>query len=276
MKKIIIILMITLLIFVGVWVCKNKTLIVNEDIYVGLAKEYIVSIDKNIKEEKIRKVSLSDVNIPILMYHSISDANPKNSLLVPIEQFRNEIKWLKDNGYTAMLMEDVINAMNTGVLPEKPIAITFDDGYTDNYTEAFPILKENNMKATFFVITNNTDKGSDYMSSAMLKEMYEWGMGIENHTSSHIELNKASNDDKIIAIKEAKDFLKDKLNIESKYLCYPVGRYDSETIEVAKSLGIEAAVTTEPGISKSENGYWSLKRVRINPMNLEEFIKKLQ
>ncbi|WP_411170201.1 polysaccharide deacetylase family protein [Clostridium sp. MB05] len=232
--------------------------------------------EKNTKieeKDKINYVNLNvnDVRIPILMYHSIADTDPNNNLLVPISQFEGQVKWLKENGFTPMLLEDVVEAFNTGKVPEKPVAITFDDGYADNYTEAYRILKEHGMKATFFIITDKTDVDGWYMNSNMLKEMHKDGMGIENHTSRHIEFTKISREDKIAIIKEGINTLKEKVGVDSKFVCYPVGRYDDETIEVEKELGIKAAVTTEVGIAKASDGMYSLKRIRMSPMDIEAF-----
>ncbi|MGG7058764.1 polysaccharide deacetylase family protein [Clostridium tertium] len=225
-------------------------------------------------EEKNNDYIILDVNevrIPILMYHSISDSDLNNNLLVPIKEFEAEVKWLKENGFTPMLLDDVLEAYNTGYVPKRPVAITFDDGYADNYTDAYRILNENKMKATFFIITNNTDTDSFYMNSNILKEMKDNGMGIENHTSRHMEFTNISRDEKAMIIQEGIDILKEKLGVDSKFVCYPVGRYDEETIEVEKELGIKAAVTTEPGISSLNDGIYSLKRVRMTPMEIDSF-----
>lgn len=225
------------------------------------------------KEEKINYLTLgvNEVRIPILMYHSIADSDPNNTLLVPTAQFEEQIKWLKESGFTPMLLDDVVESFNTGKVPEKPVAITFDDGYSDNYTDAYRILKQYNMKATFFIITDKTDIDGWYMNSNMLKEMSEYGMGIENHTSRHIEFTNISREDKIAIIKEGMEALKEKVGVDSKFVCYPVGRYDDETIEVEQELGVKAAVTTEGGISSLSDGLYSLKRVRISPMDIEAF-----
>lgn len=212
-----------------------------------------------------------DVYIPILMYHSISSANSSNNLLVPPKQFEEQIKWLKKNGFTPLSMDEVVKALKTGKVPKRPVAITFDDGYIDNYTDAYRILKKYDMKGTFFIIADCIGDNKIYLTMDMLKEMRDNGMNIESHTLNHLELNKISKDEKIKSIKGAKDFLKDKLGIESKYLCYPVGRYDEETIKVSKELGIEAAVTTTKGFANLNNGLYSLKRVRMFPMDIETF-----
>lgn len=236
-------------------------------------KEQNEEIKENDKEDKTNYLTLNinDVRIPILMYHSISDSDPNNRLLVPVGQFEEQVKWLKEAGFTPMLLDDVINAYSTGKVPEKPVAITFDDGYSDNYSDAYKILKKYNMKATFFIITNQTDVDSWYMNSNMLKEMKDNGMGIENHTSRHIEFTNIPREDKILIIEEGIKALKEKVGVDSKFICYPVGRYDEETIEVEKELGIKAAVTTEGGISSLQDGLHSLKRVRIAPMDIETF-----
>lgn len=245
----------------------NKVEVENEDKDIKKEEENLPEKNNNDYET----LNVNDVRIPILMYHSISDADSNNSLLIPVKDFEEQIKWLKENGFTPMLLDDVVQAYTTGYVPKRPVAITFDDGYSDNYTEAYRILKENSMKGTFFIITNNTDNDGFYMNSAMLKEMKDSGMGIENHTSKHIEFTTISREDKFNIIKEGRDKLKEKVGVESNYICYPVGRYDDETIEVEKEMGIKAAVTTEYGISSLSDGLYSLKRVRIFPMSIQAF-----
>lgn len=225
------------------------------------------------EKEEVNYLTLdvNEVKIPILMYHSISDNDPNNTLLVPINQFEEQVKWLREEGFTPMLLDDVVQAFNTGKVPERPVAITFDDGYADNYTEAYRILKEYNMKATFFIITNYIDADGWYMNSNMLKEMSNNGMGIENHTSIHIEFTNISREDKALIIKDGMNELKEMVGVESNFVCYPVGKYDDETIEVEKELGIKAAVTTENGVTSLSDGLYSLKRLRISPMGIKKF-----
>lgn len=241
----------------------NENIEINEEIN----NEYVEDDD----ESNYLTLDVNEVKIPILMYHSISNDDPSNTLLVPINEFEDQIKWIKEENFTPMLLDDVLKAFNTGKVPEKVVAITFDDGYSDNYTEAYRILKEYNMKATFFIITDKIDTDGWYMNSDMLKEMSNNGMGIENHTSKHIEFTNISREEKIEIIKEGINKLKEKVGVDSKFICYPVGRYDEETIEVAKELDVQAAVTTENGVSSLGNGLHSLKRIRIAPMDIETF-----
>lgn len=248
---------------------------INTSSDINIKKKEIHDLNKeNIKiNNKIEYVHMESekVKIPILMYHSISDINPMNSLLIPEKQFEEEIKWLRDNNFTPMLLSEVVQSIRTGKVPKRPVAITFDDGYFDNYTDAYRILKKYNMIATFFIVTDYVGKDSMYMNLDNLKEMKSNGMAIENHTSDHLRLYFKTKDEQKKAIKEAKEYLKENLNIDNKYVCYPVGRYNKATIEVAKELGMEAAVTTKNGFASNDDGLLSLDRIRIKPMSIEKF-----
>ena len=127
------------------------------------------------------------------------------------------------------------------------------------------------MKATFFIITNNTDKDGYYMSTDMLKEMKEHGMEIENHTAYHFELGGASLADQKMTIEDGKEFLKENIGVDSKFLCYPAGKYDDTTVSLDAQLGIKAAVTTEYGFASINDGLYTLKRVRISQMSMDSF-----
>ena len=256
-------------------VINGQTIEGNNDIEYVQAEEKIIDDEKEEKEEELIEyinVPVEEVRIPILMYHSICNDDPNNSLMIPTEMFAEQMEWLRENDFTAMSMDEVIEAMNTGKVPKRPVLITFDDGYADNYINAFPELKNNNLKGTFFIISDTiTEEGGYYMSTSMLKEMKEAGMEIENHTANHLELNNLSREDAIDSIKRGQEFLRSVIGSNGNYLCYPVGRYSDETIEIQKELGIKAALTTQGGISSIADGKYELKRIRISPMNIENF-----
>lgn len=256
-------------------VINGQTIEENNDIEYVQAEGEMIDDEKEEQEEDLIEyinVPVEEVRIPILMYHSICNDDPNNSLMIPTEMFAEQMEWLRENDFTAMSMDDVIEAMNTGKVPKRPVLITFDDGYADNYINAFPELKNNNLKGTFFIISDTiTEEGGYYMSTSMLKEMKEAGMEIENHTANHLELNNLSREDAIDSIKRGQEFLRSVIGSNGNYLCYPVGRYSDETIEIQKELGIKAALTTQGGISSIADGKYELKRIRISPMNIENF-----
>lgn len=227
----------------------------------------------NRKEEVVEYIQLqsNEVNIPILMYHSISDADSNNNLLMPPAMFKEQMIWLKSNNFTAMTLGEAVTSMETGKVPKRPVILTFDDGYVDNYTVAYPILKESGLKGTFFIITSMIDTSTSYMNSDMLKEMSNNGMSIENHTHHHFDLPTGSIENQKATIKKGQEILKEKVGVESKFLCYPTGKYTKDTISVLDNLGVKAAVTTKGGIAHIGNGLYELRRVRMSPMNIEAF-----
>lgn len=288
MKKLILPLLIVSLITSVVFYFDNKMEVKQEQQQIATNyknDDTITNLPKEIEEENSNHkeiidnenivdyidIAIEDVRIPILMYHSISNEDPDNSLLVPPSMFDEQMAWLANNNFTAMSLDDVLDSMTTGKLPKRPVVVTFDDGYADNYTEAFPILKKHNLKGTFFIITDYVDQDSYYMSSDMLKEMNQAGMEIENHTSNHLELNQLSKEDQIASINNGQTFLRNVIGVDANYLCYPVGKYDDITLDVSKELGIKAAVTTQSGISSTCNGAYELKRMRLSPMSMESF-----
>ena len=110
------------------------------------------------------------IRVPILMYHYLSAPPPgadavRRSLSVSPETFAEHLRYLKEAGYETISLADLALALQIGhPLPERPIVITFDDGYRDNYTQAFPLLRAQGYTATFFLVTGPIDEGNeDYM-----------------------------------------------------------------------------------------------------------------
>ncbi|KRE18660.1 polysaccharide deacetylase [Bacillus sp. Root920] len=201
------------------------------------------------------------VELPILMYHSISSGN---SLRVPKSEFASHMKWLKDNDYVTLSPEEAYRVFTTNSMPsKKSVLITFDDGYTDNYTKAFPILKQYGMKATIFMIEQSIGR-PNHLTDEQMDEMMAHGISIESHTIHHLELNRLSKQQQEDELKGSKTFFDQRFSQRTRMVSYPVGRYNEETLKLAKEAGYQMAVTTEPGHAKKEQGMMSLHRVRIS------------
>ena len=115
-----------------------------------------------------------------LMYHSVDSEKGKGGIFV--DEFQEHIKWIKDK--KTFKMEELKNLNYT--LPQNSILITFDDGYKNNYTLAFPILKKYNMKATIFLNTKFIGEDEDYLNWDEIREMYKSGLiDFQLHTHSH-------------------------------------------------------------------------------------------
>ncbi len=214
----------------------------------------------NISEEK----NIAVISIPILMYHHIRDYdNPEDkigtNLSVSPQEFINQLNLIENKGYKTVTFEEILN----NHLPDKPIILTFDDGYLNFYQNAYPELKKRNLKAASYIITNSIGGGA-YMNSNQIKEISNNGIEIGSHTISHPDLSKLSNEKAEREIFESKKILEVLLNKKIVSFCYPSGKYDETTKELVKDAGYSYAVTTNGGIAKLGSGDYELNRYRVN------------
>jgi len=134
------------------------------------------------------------IELPVLMYHSINSKESKaGDYVITPGALRGDLEWLRDNGYQTVVVQDLLDYVETGkALPEKPVMITFDDGYYNNYLNAFPLLKEFQMKAVVSIIVSETDKYSQlnenrenysHLTWEQIKEMMDSGLvEFQNHS----------------------------------------------------------------------------------------------
>ncbi|NMM61622.1 polysaccharide deacetylase family protein [Clostridium sp. P21] len=242
------------------------------------SKNKVQTVANNEKNREFKNVPLkyNNKSVPVIMYHSI-DYEEGNELRVPKEKFREQMKYLKDNGYTTLTLEELYNFMyNNKPIPEKSVVLTFDDGYKDNYENAYPVLKEFAFKATVFIITNCIDKDKGFLTSAQLKEMDKNGVDIESHTLGHDKLSELPYDKQVETLKGSKDVLEKLLNRKVKYIGYPYGKSNSETVKAAKDTGYNMAFTTESGWSNKNQGIYTLNRVYISANHsIKEFERRI-
>jgi len=220
----------------------------------------------------------------ILMYHMVSPHLPKskskfNRLRVPPEEFEKQLKWLKKNNWTSMTMAEL---EKLDVIPPKTVILTFDDGYADNYMNAFPLLKKYTMKATIYLVVNRFDKtwASDkdtkqsseelnlepMLSHDMVQEMLASGL-IEfgSHTLNHVNLPTLSAEKKQTEIAQSKIMLEEQYAILCESFAYPFGFFDPEDVSLIEKNGYTNAVTTINGYEAWENtNKFQLKRVMIS------------
>ncbi|EUJ46958.1 polysaccharide deacetylase family protein [Listeria riparia] len=209
-------------------------------------------------------VNPETLQIPVLMYHSINE-NVKNNLITPPQEFDAQMKWLAENGYHPLFLSELDTLLLTGKnMPEKPIVITFDDGYLDNYTNAYPILKKYRLKANIFVITDKIAK-KNHFDEVALKKMSDNGIEMQSHTVHHQELNTLSYNQQLTELKESKAVLQQLTGKTVNSICYPVGRYNEDTKRAAKAAGYTMGFTTQPGRANEKAGMYTLPRIRMVP-----------
>lgn len=214
------------------------------------------------------------------MYHYIStppdDADKyRTDLSVTPEDFRAQMAYLADNGFQTIDLYDLSLAItNKRELPPKPVVITMDDGYRDNYENAFPVLQEYGMNATFFVVTEFIDNNAEgYMTWDMIEEMSEAGMRIEPHSKTHADLSAREREYIIYEVLGSTDTIAAHTGERPRFFCYPGGRYNETTLEVVEELDFWGAVTTESGKWHNYNGRYEWSRLRLrNTTALPEFV----
>ncbi|MBN1815548.1 MAG: polysaccharide deacetylase family protein [Anaerolineae bacterium] len=222
--------------------------------------------------------------VPILMYHYVSDVPPgadylRRDLTVTPENFRAQMQYLADAGYHPITLTDLYLCFTQGYpLPDKPVVLTFDDGYRDAYEVVFPMLLDYGFPGTFFVLATPMHQESpDYMTWAQAKEMSDAGMAIEGHGRDHMDLRGRSNDFlvyQILGIQEAIHYHTGRL---PRFFAYPSGQYDANTVAVLESAGYWGAVTTEWGEDHTLESRFAMPRLRIRGRDtLESFIYKLE
>lgn len=169
-------------------------------------------------------------SVPILMYHAVSDnCWGIEELFVSPSSMEAQLQYLNDNGYTTIWFSDLEHIDEI----EKPVILTFDDGYDDNYEYLFPLLKEYQCKATVFVIPTAIGKNHK-MTAEQIREMSDSGLvDIESHTMTHPDLDMLGYDDTEYELGQSKLEI---LRLTGKIpyvLCYPTGYNSSVTREVA-------------------------------------------
>lgn len=210
------------------------------------------------------------LRVPILMYHYISvppeDADIyRIDLSVAPEMFRAQMQYLAENGYSTIDLYDLSLAITNKIeLPAKPVIITLDDGYVDNYWYAFPILQEFGLKATFFVVTEFIDNNHPYyMSWEMVETMAAAGMRIEPHSKNHPDLSGRDRDFLIYQMLGSQETIAAHIGYTPRYFAYPGGRYDDLAMQILLELGYWGAVTTQGGKWHGFNDRFEWTRVRV-------------
>lgn len=225
---------------------------------------------KNIITEN-KTVEIAEKQIPVLMYHHFQSEVPDklSSTVVTPEEFEDHLKALKDNGYKTISFYEYYKYIKENEkIIEKPIIITIDDGYTSNYTEAFPLLKKYKAKAAISIVTSTvgTTPGSfPHFTWEQAKEMEDSGfVEIFNHTSNHKICSNMSKDELIKNVSEAQNDIDKKLgNRKIKVFTYPEGKYTEENRDILKNMGFDIQITVDDGVNNRETPLNGVKRINI-------------
>lgn len=227
---------------------------------------------KNEEENEIVKPKSFDAAIPIFMYHFVTDAlgdyaYPEN--MISPSKLEAQIKYLVENNYETIFINNIEEIYKY----DKPVALTFDDGYLDFYLYAFPLMVKYNIKSTLFVI-NKYIGAPGYCTVEQLQQMQESGLvRIEAHTVSHDRLANLSKDKVKEELQGSKTYLSENLDINSTVICYPYGSYNKGVIEEAKKL-YKYGLAMDGGVYyTNKDDLYEISRIYANrSMPMETFI----
>jgi peptidoglycan/xylan/chitin deacetylase (PgdA/CDA1 family) len=209
---------------------------------------------------RVANVSLAD--IPILNYHKIDTLY--HSLSIPPQEFEEQMAYLSQNGFTTISPDQLMSYLNHGKeLPEKPILITFDDGYLDNYTNAYPILKKYGFTATIFLVTNLVGHDERFMTWDHVREMQKDGFVFGSHSVSHAVLTKLSREQAMAELIDSRKEMEQQLGVKARYFAYPTGAYNLVVEEMVKQAGYKAAFTIRYGLAGTDSNPYALERIPI-------------
>ncbi|GCE12656.1 polysaccharide deacetylase family protein [Tengunoibacter tsumagoiensis] len=222
---------------------------------------------------------ISSKKIPILMYHSISEHASKKfqSFAVAPALFTEQLEYLKQQNYTPMTVTQMIQARAQGgsMLPAKPVVLTFDDGFADFYTHAFPILQKYAFVATLYVTTAYVNGTSRWLRSEgeanrlmvtwdQLIEMSAWGIECGAHTHTHPQLDVISPARAREEIVQSKQILEQQLRKEVVSFAYPFGYQTAETRQIVQEAGYTSACAVKHKMSTLESDLFALERFKVD------------
>ncbi|HUH18624.1 polysaccharide deacetylase family protein [Albibacterium sp.] len=210
--------------------------------------DVIKPAEDTIKERKMASAAeiLAKKQVPILCYHQIRDWTAKDSksakdYITPINVFKDQIKALADSGYTSILPDQLYNYLVYGdELPEKPVMLTFDDNDLSQYENAAPVLKQYGFKGVYFIMTVTIGRPR-YMSKEQIRELFDDGNAIGNHTWDHHNVKKYEGDDWITQLEKPKKVLEDIVGEKVVDFAYPFGLWSPEILPELEKRGIRTA-----------------------------------
>lgn len=242
------------------------------------------------------------IKLPIIMYHAICDTNEKTGkFVISKDAFKKDLEYLKENGYTAIGFNELIDFTENGTpLPEKPVMLTFDDGYYNNYCYAYPLLKEYNQKAVISIIGKYTDLYSEsseenpkytHITWEQAKEMCESGLvEIQNHSYDSHTIDQGRNGTKkkkgetqtayaeyiYSDIGKLQQEINENLGYTPLVFTYPFGSISDASYEILKGMGFKATLSCEEKVnfinSGDSEGLYKLGRFLRTP---DKSIKKI-
>jgi peptidoglycan/xylan/chitin deacetylase (PgdA/CDA1 family) len=233
---------------------------------------------------RLKVMNRSD-GIPILMYHSISDniepnIHPYYQTTTSPAVFSKHMQFLYESGYSVLRLKDAVSLLNSrNNNYHKAVVLTFDDGFSDFYSQAFPILQIFRFTCTVFLTTafvenqNHKFKGKNCLSWSEVKELHRYGISFGSHTVTHPKLTTLNVVDVQLELQKSKHDIESELHEDIESFCYPFAfpeenaRFIKTLEELLQTAGYTVGVTTRIGIPRGGENPLFLKRIPVNEMD---------
>lgn len=217
----------------------------------------------------------STITMPILAYHHVADGNHDSPYYVTVDNFRQQMQALHDWGYIPISTGDLVAVLRSGgLLPERPVIITFDDGDLDVYQNAFPIMQALHQTGTLYIVADRLECDV-CMQTEQLKEMTAAGWEIGSHTMTHADLLQPGKNLSRELI-DSRRMLEEALGVPVHSLAYPFAKADPKVMNLASLAGYDSAMGV--GIF-NEHGtgsiYYLSRRTVTLDMDMEDFAQLL-
>lgn len=204
------------------------------------------------------------IDMPVLIYHHVAPQQPPGyepmgALFETPDNFERELKYLKDNGYQAVSFDDLADFLQFGLpLPGRPVILSFDDGWQNQFDYAFPLLNKYGFTATFFVVIDYLEH-QNFMTIRQLQTLMGAGMTIGSHTRSHVALSGIDSPSKLQdELAGSRAWLEKQLSVPINTFAYPYGSYSAAVASAVEASGYRTARTFDIGAHYTGNSLATL------------------
>jgi peptidoglycan/xylan/chitin deacetylase (PgdA/CDA1 family) len=223
--------------------------------------------------------------IPSLLYHRIAEVDevddPSELSVLPA-LFEVQLKWLDDNGYKSMNLDELVHHYRHHLpIDPKTVVITFDDGYLDNYETAFPLLKKYGFTATIFLVADLVGTVTNWegqrepiplMNWEQAREMQTAGFSFGSHTRTHLNLKHATREQARDEIANSRKIIEDKLGVSVNTIAYPYEAFTQETLKIVEESGY-AGGCGSPAHAETVYNLWRAECFSYTTM--DKFMRKV-
>lgn len=202
--------------------------------------------------------------VPVLMYHSIKDSDA-GSMYVNPSNFRRQMEFLYRGGYNVISLDELVE----GILENRKfgfgtVVITFDDGFEDNYLNAFPVLSRHDFPATIFLVSSYIGRKEGYLNWDQVRVMKNNGIDFGSHTRNHVYLPSAEGTAELWEeISGSKEEIEKAIGRTVSYFCYPIGGFNDRIKRAVIRAGYKGACTTNRGYDRYNRDVFEINRIKV-------------